>query len=807
MSFLASSGMPNRSQPAASAPPPPTLAAVPSFGFSPASSIFVTPPNINFGGGVAGISQAYNSAYNAAAETNRRLYDQIMYGFNAARGSLASGYGGLNDLYGGLYDRTANAFGSMLDPYSISPFTSSSQLSNVYPYLPVSSGAGNANISSWRRLDGSNAMGISPQAGSQPTFSLGAGSRQGGTFGSVTLPINAPPGTWDPRWYYTNNQGERLATHQEVMNFVNSTGRGLLSEMNFEGRPVYVDMNGAAYVATHRGGNVHLTKVSDNIYSIPQVQSTTGSGRIWDRGSNQYMNMLRGTLGIFSRLTGDNPAASVHGAVSLSNLPTVGGVNINRTHNNEYAIGGGGSNLEQRHRQNALPGVGTVNTPAGNVYTYQGSDGSLQGLTGEVRGGVRGFTDTGEEADPEATGGVAAEHFADVQRERDIAAGRIVEPQQSQPQPASSERRRMSIRQKTLDDLVRRGTGMRPNEWYDSLMDEIEGLPPGYQALMRSIYSKLGYLGMEAEQRIADQYARRLGEETAALQQSGLGNASILASARRGAAHDASKQLVQNREAVGNALATFGTNIGLTGLGEAGNMMRFARDLAFRERSLDSAEKQFLMNQDFQDRLARAGISKEIGLAGLSAAERGIQGTSNIDLARLNFLNSIQAPYPDAGLFGGLAQQAANAELQRQQMMMSYHLAVQQMEENKRMQQRALAASNRQLNPGAPGYVMQSNRPIGGPGPSWGQSTNVMMNQNLQDAYNSGQNIIAGPTQYTSEARNAMRNPNYLTPEQYRQYIQQQQSQQGGAQGGAQGTAVGAVAGAIAAYLSSGESD
>ena len=51
-----------------------------------------------------------------------------------------------------------------------------------------------------------------------------------------------------------------------------------------------------------------------------------------------------------------------------------------------------------------------------------------------------------------------------------------------------------------------------------------------------------------------------------------------------------------------------------------------------------------------------AGYMSNLGLAGLSAQERGLNDTNRIGLSQLGFMDSVQARYPDAGMYAQLAQ-------------------------------------------------------------------------------------------------------------------------------------------------------
>jgi hypothetical protein len=127
----------------------------------------------------------------------------------------------------------------------------------------------------------------------------------------------------------------------------------------------------------------------------------------------------------------------------------------------------------------------------------------------------------------------------------------------------------------------------------------------GYTNLENQVLGTIKNIGASAGQQIQDLYAQQTGATQQQLINSGLGNSTVLASAQRGNTLDYAKAQV----ALQNQVA------GLT-----------------------------------------AGYQSNLGLAGLNYQNQALMQNTGLGLQQLNFMNSVQAPYPNGAMYGGLAQ-------------------------------------------------------------------------------------------------------------------------------------------------------
>lgn len=142
----------------------------------------------------------------------------------------------------------------------------------------------------------------------------------------------------------------------------------------------------------------------------------------------------------------------------------------------------------------------------------------------------------------------------------------------------------------------------------------------GYGRLTNNVFADIEGVGDAQRQEIADMYEARRGQETQNLLGLGLGSSTVRTSMERGLTLDEAK--------AGNQLA------------EALAKMR-------------------------------AGYRTQIGLGGLGAKERMAQAVAAQGGSQLEWMNSIDMPYPDAGAYGQLAAmigQAKEAQKQRDYM-------------------------------------------------------------------------------------------------------------------------------------------
>lgn len=135
-----------------------------------------------------------------------------------------------------------------------------------------------------------------------------------------------------------------------------------------------------------------------------------------------------------------------------------------------------------------------------------------------------------------------------------------------------------------------------------------QGLLSGYQGLQSSVMQRLAGKNRANLQDIADKYASLGGQMSQQMIDRGLGNTTVQQSVMRGLAQDRTKEFTRSR-------------------GEYSQLL--------------------------------ANAQSQLGLAGLSAQERGNAMLSGIQGRTLDWMNSVMAPYPDAGMYASLASQLA----------------------------------------------------------------------------------------------------------------------------------------------------
>lgn len=139
-----------------------------------------------------------------------------------------------------------------------------------------------------------------------------------------------------------------------------------------------------------------------------------------------------------------------------------------------------------------------------------------------------------------------------------------------------------------------------------SQQDALSSIGRGYSDLSQQVLGGLEGAGAAERQRIGDAYAAAQGQAGQSLVSRGLGNSTVVDSTNRGLTFDAQKQYL---------------------------------DLADR-----------LMQQ-------RAGYTSQLGLAGLAQQQQSVMANSGLAQNQLGWMNSVNAPYPDAGMYSQLAQQ------------------------------------------------------------------------------------------------------------------------------------------------------
>lgn len=174
----------------------------------------------------------------------------------------------------------------------------------------------------------------------------------------------------------------------------------------------------------------------------------------------------------------------------------------------------------------------------------------------------------------------------------------------------------------------------------------------GYGALQEGVLGDLSNAGATQRQAINDTYAREQGSAMQSLINRGLGNTTIQQGVQRGLIYDREKANVSLAEQIANLKASYRSNLGLAGL-------------------------------QYQ------------GQAALQNAAQSNQ--------QLQWMNSVQAPYPDASAYAKLAEMYG---------------ASQQAEENRNLQRSLMGGGGQMMGGGYSGIRGSAF------GPSWGSVTN-----------------------------------------------------------------------------------
>lgn len=134
-----------------------------------------------------------------------------------------------------------------------------------------------------------------------------------------------------------------------------------------------------------------------------------------------------------------------------------------------------------------------------------------------------------------------------------------------------------------------------------------QAIQAGYSNLYNEVIGKVSGIGQARTNAINDDSARNLAGLSQQLIDRGLGNTTVQQSVARGVEGDRTRRLVENDESVARMLGDY---------------------------------------------------MSSLGLAGLRSSEQGVNNLTGLNLRQLDFMNSVTARYPDAGLYAGLAQQA-----------------------------------------------------------------------------------------------------------------------------------------------------
>lgn len=213
----------------------------------------------------------------------------------------------------------------------------------------------------------------------------------------------------------------------------------------------------------------------------------------------------------------------------------------------------------------------------------------------------------------------------------------------------------------------------------------------GYSNLGGQIQGTLANAEASQRQAILDQYAQFTGKTTQGLLNSGLGNTTVMGAMQRGNALDRAKAEVALANQFAQTRAGYQNQIGQNYLNwqdQANQQQVNQRNwLAGQQaqRSSDIYQSGLRSTQDLgQQRLATESGIGQAGLAFQGQANQQQVGQAN---RQLDFMNSVQAKYPDAGQYSQVLMQQGMMEQMRNQQA----LAAQQYAEQQKAQQQLLA--------------------------------------------------------------------------------------------------------------------
>jgi hypothetical protein len=189
----------------------------------------------------------------------------------------------------------------------------------------------------------------------------------------------------------------------------------------------------------------------------------------------------------------------------------------------------------------------------------------------------------------------------------------------------------------------------------NNLQNDTRATTAGYGNLSGSVLAGINGLGSAQAQAIADQYTNLSGQQAQGLISRGLGNTTVQNSIQRGIGLDEAKAQNDLANQIAATRAGYQTQIGLQGL-------NFQGQAAFQ-----NAQQQTLAAQYQGQAALNAANQRNIGL-GFQA--QAAANNTNLANQQLQFMNSIQAPYPNAQTYSQLLSQygaAQQAGLDRQQ--------------------------------------------------------------------------------------------------------------------------------------------
>ncbi len=220
----------------------------------------------------------------------------------------------------------------------------------------------------------------------------------------------------------------------------------------------------------------------------------------------------------------------------------------------------------------------------------------------------------------------------------------------------------------------------------------------GYGALNSDVMATIDQIGRSNRTDIAERYAQDSARASMDLSRRGLGNSTVVDAMERAARFDRERADIDLSDRLAQTRAGYRTQLGLAGLGfqeraagdELGQENLMARERAGTRQQMgqfgmaqDERQADRVMGQQNRTAQTRAGFEADVGRAGLGAygdsmrdsraqqaalgqarlgfGERANNADTDLAMRQLGFMENVQSPYPDAGMYAQLAQMSQDA--------------------------------------------------------------------------------------------------------------------------------------------------
>lgn len=203
-------------------------------------------------------------------------------------------------------------------------------------------------------------------------------------------------------------------------------------------------------------------------------------------------------------------------------------------------------------------------------------------------------------------------------------------------------------------------------------------LGAGYRGLQSDVMNTISGIGREQARQIQNDYMMGMGNARQSAISRGLGNTTIQDTMQRGAEFDRARAQNDLAEKLAGLRAGYQSQLGLAGLGfgeraanaylaqqNLGTGQQLAYDASLGGQAVgarfqgDTAAAQMRAQQAQQ----QASYAAQIGEAGLNYQDRANLQNTGLAQDQLRWMNSVSAPYPNAGAYLQAAQLAGQAEM------------------------------------------------------------------------------------------------------------------------------------------------